>query len=128
MLKKTVLITTVASLCLLIILLHTTAPTSIGPLGILAVFILAYASSLGVVAYFLFAISKIIAHVSVLLSTRRPLRALPFRRAYYYSTILAAAPIMLVALQSVGVVGFYEVALVLLFSVIGCLYIAKRIR
>lgn len=128
MLERIVTITTVASLCLLAILLYTTAPTTIGPLGILTVFILSYTSSLGVVAYILFVVSKVIVYVSSMLSVRRPLKAMAFRRAYYYSTVIAAAPIMLVALQSVGAIGIYEVGLVLLFAVIGCVYIAKRIR
>jgi hypothetical protein len=128
MLEKIVTITTVASLCLLIILLNTTVPTAIGPFGILTVFILSYTSSLGVVTYFLFAISRIVVFISGMLSVSRPLKPLTFRRAYYYSTVIAATPIMLVALQSVGAVGVYEVALVVLFTVMGCVYIAKRIR
>lgn len=128
MLEKLVAITTVVSLCLLIILLNLTAPTTIGPFGILAVFIFAYTSSLGVVTYFLYAISRIVAHLSSAFTVKKPLSALSFRRAYYYSTVIAAVPIMLVGLQSVGSIGPYELALVLIFAVIGCVYITKRIR
>lgn len=60
-------------------------------------------------------------------SLRRPMRPMPFRRAYYFSTILAAAPVMLIGLQSVGAIGIYEFILVIIFEVIGCVYIAKRI-
>jgi hypothetical protein len=55
------------------------------------------------------------------------MQPMSFRRAYYFSTVLAAAPVMLVGLQSVGSIGIYELILVILFEVIGCLYIAKRI-
>jgi hypothetical protein len=58
---------------------------------------------------------------------RRPMKTLSFRRSYYYSTILAAAPVMLIGLQSVGSVGVYEVILILVFVVIGCVYVTKRI-
>ena len=128
MLKRIVAIMTIASLCLLLLLINITAPTSVGPFGILAVFVFAYTSSLGVVTYFLFGISGIIFKASATFTVKKPLRALSFRDAYYYSTILAIAPVMLVGLQSVNTIGIYEFGLVGLFELIGCLYIAKRIR
>jgi hypothetical protein len=53
MLKKIVAIMTIASLCLLLLLLNITVPTSVGPFGILAVFICAYTASLGIITYIL---------------------------------------------------------------------------
>lgn len=128
MLKKIVAIMTIASLCLLLIFLNITAPTSVGPFGILAVFVFAYMSSLGVVTYLLYSVSGMISRLSAAFTVKKPLRAFSFRDAYYYSTILAIAPVMLVGLQSVNTIGIYEFGLVGLFEVIGCLYITKRIR
>lgn len=128
MLERIVGVITLVSLCLLIILLNLTAPTTVGPFGILAVFIFAYLSSLGVMTYFLYGISLVIAHLSSAFTVKRPLQSIPFRTAYYYSTVVALAPIMLVGLRSVGSVGIYEVALVIIFTAVGCLYITKRIR
>jgi hypothetical protein len=128
MLEKIVAITTIVSLCLLALLLNVSAPTTIGPLGILAVFILGYLSSLGVMTYFLYTVSRLVAHLSSAFTVKRPIQAMLFRHAYYYSTVIAAAPIMLIGLQSVGATGIYEVILVLIFVVIGCVYITKRIR
>ncbi len=128
MLEKSVAIITITSLCLLIVLLNISTPTTIGPLGILTVFILAYLSSLGVMTYFIYGFSRIAAHLGTAFTIKRPLSALSFKLAYYYSTVIAAAPIMLVGLQSVGSVGLYEVLLIIVFVVIGCVYITKRIR
>ncbi len=128
MLQKIVAITTITSLCLLILLLNVTAPTTVGPFGILIVFILGYLSSLGVMTYFLYSISRLLAHLSTAFTVRKPLEAMPFKVAYYYSTVVAAVPIMLIGLQSVGSVGPYEFILIALFVVIGCVYITKRIR
>jgi hypothetical protein len=128
MLQKIVAITTITSLCLLVLLLNITAPTTVGPFGILAVFILGYLSSLGVMTYFLYTGSRLLAHLSTAFTVKRPLSAMPFRVAYYYSTVIAAAPIMLIGLQSVGSVGLYELALIIVFMVIGCVYITKRIH
>lgn len=128
MLEKLVTIITFVSLCLLFVLLNVTVPTNIGPFGILTVFIFAYLSSLGVMTFCLHFLSRLISHLSSAFTVRKPLRVLSFRRSYYYSTVLAAAPIMLVCLQSVGSVGVTEFLLVVLFTVIGSVYISKRIQ
>jgi hypothetical protein len=127
MLQRAIAIITVVSLCLLTLMLVTTTPASAGPFGLLLIFISAYLTCLGLVSFFLYGMSRIIVYASAGFALRRPMQRLPFRRAYYYSTILAAAPVMLVGLQSVGAVGFYELALVVVFEVIGCVYITKRI-
>jgi len=126
MLKRIILITTIVSLCLLVFLLNITTPATAGPFGILAIFIFAYLSSLGVVTYFLCSMSRVIAHLSVVFMVSRPIEALTLKRSYYYSTIVAAAPILLVGLQSVGAGGVYEFLLVSIFVVVGCLYVSKR--
>jgi len=127
MLQRVIAIITVISLCLLTLMLITTTPASAGPFGLLLIFISAYCSSLGLITYFLYGISRIIVYASAGFTLRRPILPMSFRRAYYYSTVLAAAPVMLVGLQSVGAIGIYEFLLVVLFEVIGCVYITKRI-
>ena len=127
MLQRVLAIITVVSLCLLTLMLITTTPASAGPFGLLLIFISAYCSFLGVISFFLYGVSRLIVSVTAGFSARRPVQAISFRRAYYYSTILAAAPVMLIGLQSVGSVGIYELALVTIFEVIGCIYITKRI-
>lgn len=127
MLKIIISITTSVSLCLLFILLNVTKPATTGPFGILAIFSFAYLSSFGLMTFFLYGISYVVAHVSEVFVFRKPVRALTLKRSCFFSSVIAAAPIMLIALRSVGVVGFYEYILVILFVVIGCLYISKRI-
>lgn len=58
--------------------------------------------------------------------TKRTLPSLTIRRSYYFSSVLALAPVMFIGMQSVGEVGIYEVVLVLLFVGIACVYVAKR--
>lgn len=128
MFKKTIAITTIVSLCSLIVLLNVTAPSWLGPLGILVVFILAYLLSLGLVTYFIYWSSRFVAYISRFFTARKPLLAFSFRRSYYFATVFAVAPVMLIGLQSVGSVGVYEFTLVTLFIVIGCIYISKKIN
>lgn len=127
MLQRIIALITIASLCLLALMLALSTPASVGPFGLLVIFISAYLTFLGLISFFLYGITRVVAYVSRGTTTRRPLKPMSFRRAYYYSTILAAAPVMLIGLQSVGSVGVYEVILVTIFEVIGCVYITKRI-
>lgn len=128
MLRIILSITTVVSLCLLTVLLNVTTPATAGPFGILAIFFFAYMLSLGVVTFFIYWTSRIVAHMSAGLITRKPLEAMTLKNSYYYSTIIAAVPILLIGLQSVGAIGFYEFILVSVFVIIGCLYISKRVQ
>ena len=128
MLKKFLSITTVLSLCLLFVLLNVTNPSSAGPFGILVVFILAYMSSLGVVAFLVYWSMRLISYFSKPFMLKKPIERLSLRRSYYYATVIAATPIMIIGLQSVGSIGVYELLLVIIFAAIGCLYISKRIN
>jgi hypothetical protein len=126
MLGKVIAISLVTAIVFLAVLWQTTAPATIGPLGILVVFILMYVSVLGLLTFLLFGASKIISKVSASFVTRRPVGILTLGRAYYFSSVIALAPVMFVGMQSVGEVGFYDVLLVGLFVVIACVYIFKR--
>ena len=128
MLKIIISITTLVSLCFLIMLLNTTTPATAGPFGILMIFILAYILSIGLTTYVLYYSSRIMVRLSIIFRARRPFEAFSFKHAYYYSSVIAALPILLVGLQSVGAVGIYELLLVCMFVGIGVLYVSKRVR
>ncbi len=128
MIKTLITIVTIISICLLTVLLNITTPLTAGPFGILIIFISAYIALVGLFAYLLHTISLMVARVSSSLSPRKPILELTFRRSYYYSTIVASGPIMLIGLMSVGSVGVYEILLVIIFIIIGCLYVSKRIK
>jgi hypothetical protein len=110
----------------LIILLQTTTPATIGPLGILIVFILMYVSVLCVLTFLLYVSSGVVGRLSSSVALKRPLQRLSLGKSYYFSSVIALAPVMLIGMQSVGEVSFYEVMLIILFVAISCVYIAKR--
>jgi hypothetical protein len=126
MLGRALAISLAASVTLLIVLLQTTTPATIGPLGILLIFVLMYLSVLCVLTFLLFAISGMVAKVSSSMTLKRPLQQLSLRRSYYFASVVALAPVILVGMQSVGEVSFYDVLLIVVFIVISCVYIAKR--
>jgi hypothetical protein len=111
MIGKGVAAVSIIGVVVLAILLNTTTPANAGPFGILVILI-----------------TRLIAHLSSVMTVKKPFIALSFRQSYYYSTVIAAAPIMLIGLQSVGSIGVAEFLLVIVFVFIGCLYITKRIR
>jgi hypothetical protein len=121
-----VTISSVVAIVLLIILLQTTTPATIGPLGILMVFIFMYVSVLGGLTFLLYIASALIAKISRSVTVKKPIQALSFNRSYYFSSVLALVPVMFIGMQSVGEVGIYDVSLVIIFAGIACVYIAKR--
>ena len=128
MLPRIIATLSLASLCVLSAMLTFTTPAEAGPFGLLVIFISAYLTFIGLISFFLYGITKLIAAVSAGMTVRKPFQAMSFRRAYYFSTVLAAAPVMLIALQSVKPLDIYLLVLVLIFEVVACLYVSRRIR
>lgn len=126
MLGRVVTISSITAIILLAILLQTTTPATIGPLGILMVFIFMYVSVLGGLTFLLYVASMLVAKISRSVTVKRPVQALSFNRAYYFSSVLALVPVMFIGMQSVGEVGVYDVLLVVIFAGIACVYISKR--
>lgn len=110
----------------LVFLFETTTPATIGPVGILLVFILMYVSALGVLTSFLYLGGQLAARLGLFAAMGRSAHPLSLNRSYYYSSVIALAPVLFIGMQSVGEVGIYDVCLVVLFVVIACIYIAKR--
>lgn len=126
MLPRFVALISLASLCVLSLLLTFTSPASAGPFGLLVLFITAYLTFMGLISFFLFGINRLLVAVSGTMTVRRPLQPMRFKRAYYFSTVLAAAPVMLIGLQSVHSIGIYEVVLVAVFEIVACVYVSRR--
>lgn len=112
--------------CGLAYVLVSVPPVDAGAIGILAVFLLSYILSVVILTFFIFGAHRII--VRLLYSDRvgRVADDVTMRRAYYFSSILALGPIILVSLRSVGKVGIVELILVIVLLGIGCLYVSRQ--
>jgi protein-S-isoprenylcysteine O-methyltransferase Ste14 len=126
MLGRIISVSIVLAVVVLLAILQTTTPSTAGPIGILFVFIFIYMLVLGALTFLLFWGSRLLGKVLHLVAQKTPRRSLSLTRSYYFSSILALAPVIFMGMQSVGEVGFYDVALVLLFVGVGCFYVAKR--
>ena len=127
MLPRIVATTSLIALGVLFALMTFTTPSTAGPFGILLLFISAYVFFIGLVSLFLFGMNRLIIFLSSGFVLKRPLQRVTYRRVYQYSTVLAMAPVMLVGLQSVGAIDIYGVLLVLIFEIIACIYVSRRV-
>ena len=108
------------------IMLQLTSPHQVGPLGVLAFFILAYiACASG--AYLLLTYS------SQLLRRTLPngkmllrLEGATEKRIYYYASFIALAPVIILGMQSVGSLRLTDLLLLAVFQLLGCFYISRR--
>lgn len=125
--QRLVYIVPVACIVALFWLFQTTDPISIGPAGILLVFILLYV--------FFASCLFIILHVGLGMIGKVVLRhktiehrkwSLGVRKSYYVASILAFAPVCLLAVQSIGQLELRDVALVVALTAIAIFYTLKR--
>ena len=123
MLGKVLALSSLSAFVLLSALVQSTSPSTIHPVVILLVFILIYVLALGVLAFFVYGIGHI---VHARYTKNRATKPFTITRAYYFSSVLALAPVMLIGARSVGRTGFVDILLIMLFERLACLYIAKR--
>ena len=126
MLGRFLAVVMIISATLLVVILNTTTPFSSGATGILGVFVVTYMLVLSVLTFFMYGISKIIVRASRTVTVRKPLESISLKKAYYYSSVIALAPLILIGLSSVGTLGIYEFFLVIFWVIVGCIYVTKR--
>ncbi len=114
--------------CVLIagIILQQTSPVTSGPIVVLFLFLIFYVASLIIASNLINVINFALVKYGGDKVRKKPFVRLSSLKIYYYSSVIALAPILLLGLQSVGGVGFYEFFLVLAFVLIGCLYVSRQ--
>lgn len=115
-------------LLILLVVMSQVDPVTAGPGGILAVFVLVYAT----IASLLFTILhwgvRVVSRFIVRRGTRVTARSyhVGVRKAYYAASVIAFAPVLLLALNSVRQLKWTDFLLVSLFLVLALFYINKR--
>ena len=94
----------------------------------MAVFLLGYSITTVILTFALLLLQNILRKVSNEIKPGRSKETFTTKKAYYYASVIALAPVIFVSMQSVGGVGIYEIMLVALLVVLGCLYISRRTR
>lgn len=110
-------------------ILNFTTPSSVGPIGVLGFFTLAYILFIGLFTFFLYGAGRILNLVfSGLNWGNNNLFSKKHELIFFfkYAVVLAFAPLILLAQQSIRNVGFFELLVIILLETIACLYISKR--
>ena len=127
MLQRSIALLTIVSVLMLLVLVTTTSPANAGPVGILGFFVFMYGAALGVLT-FLF---RFLGMVLIKIVPKNRMRALlgqgvTFRKSYYYATVAASIPVMVMAMQTVGEIGIYQILLIIFFVVVAWIFVANR--
>lgn len=122
MLRRILVIAALVAAGGLIWVLQTTTPGGVHPLVVLLIFVMIYVLVLTVLTFFIFWASRVF---TKLFHTGRMAQGAgtSFYRAYLYASVLAFAPVALLAMRSVGQQGIGDTLLVLLFEVLACFYV-----
>ena len=128
MFVRIITISTAISVLILGALLLFVPPTHAGPFGLLLLFISSYVTFVGLIAAGVYGLRRFIDMVTAGMPRSVPVKPLTFRRSYHFAVPLAAAPVMLIGLQSVSPIGLREFILVAIFEIIACIYVSKRVR
>lgn len=106
-------------LILILAALHVTSPLNVGPAGTLLLFCLFYAFLSSLFLVILLALGKLAKPL-----VKRDL--ISIRTAYWLASVLALGPVFMLALNTLGQLGFIEVILVVLLVTIGSFYVLRR--
>ena len=114
----------VAAFIAIVVIVQYTTPSQVGPFGVLMLFLCIY-------IVMIYIIGGILRLVRAVLRRRKPLapgRVLSQQTegAYYYASVLAAVPVLLLGMQSVGALSWWGLLLTALFVALGLLYVYKR--
>ena len=117
---KIFIVTSLLAVVFLITMVNLTTPSDIGPFGVLVFFTLIYLVCLGAMIGLcrLFFVAK---------GKMKGVGAgASHKKSYYFGSILAFIPMLLIFMRSFGELNLLEVFLVVFFAVVGCFYISKR--
>ena len=111
-----ILILGIIGLAALILMLTTTSPTEIGPLGVLLFFTTLY-------MVFFCAVTLLLQAFVRLAFKRKALK----NKDYLYAAVLAFGPVMLLMARSFGAINLWTVALIVIFLSLAEFLVYKRI-
>ena len=114
------------SLFILIYILGFTKPTQIGAVGVLVVFLLFYVVSTITATYFVYIANRIVLQLFFADVVNIKSKSMSLKKAYYFGSVFALGPVMMISLQSVGGVGLWSFVLVCFLLILGSLYVSRQ--
>ncbi len=108
------------------LLVNMTRPSEVGPLGVLAFFVLAYITSISLFYLILDGGRGLLERILPPGGTLLAIQSTRTVKMYYFASIIALAPVVLIGVRSIGEVGLVEIVLLVVFEVLGCFYVSRR--
>lgn len=124
--KRTVLVISMVVFVVSLLMLQLTTPQMVGPLGVLAFFILVYIFFACVVYLLLSFIVSVVRRSATTGKWLTRLEGISDRKLYYYSSFIALTPVIVLGMRSVGEIRPVDLLLVVVFQLLGCFYISRR--
>lgn len=109
-----------------LLMLQLTTPSDVGLFGVLVFFVLVYITCACLLYAFLVTLAELLANTLPQGKWRMRFENLKSIKVYYYASILALTPVILVGMSSVGAIGVADLALLAVFEVLACFYISRR--
>lgn len=110
------------------LMLTQTSPNEVGPLGVLGFFAMVYLLFLGLIAAFMYGVYRIFSLFLASFRKGQPVAVRQIQNAAFflkYSSALAFVPIAVIAKQSTGGVGIFDIILLIIVEIIAIIYISK---
>lgn len=101
---------------ILLVMMHFTTPTQVGPLGVLVFFTIFYV--------LMFSVALLLVQLINWLLGRKTLIT---QKSYFYAAVMAFGPIMLLLLQSFGMMNWGTFTLTVVFVMIASFLVNKRV-
>ena len=120
MLGKVLALSSLISFVLLSALMQVTSPSTVHPVVILFIFVLIYVLALGSLTFLLLAAQHLL--------RRKKTSTFTTTQAYYLASVLALMPVMMLGVQSIGRADIYSSILIILFELVACFYVVKRLK
>ena len=111
---------------ILLYIFTATTPSSVGALGVLAVFLLLYLFTVLVITLVIITGHSLIVKLFYSNKAKAAAMKLSAKNAYYYSSIVSLVPVALISLRSVGQLNIASIALLAVFTFTGVLYVARQ--
>lgn len=123
---RVLILVSLASLISLGLILQSTTPSDVAPIGLLGVFALIYIGIVGITTGVIYMFSRIISDLATIMF-RKNIPILRERASYLYGSVLAMAPVIYLAMSSVGSRGLGSIMLIVVFEVLAIFYISRRV-
>ena len=115
MFNRLMILLSLVSVIIILAMINLTTPTSVGPLGVLVFFTMIYMVIYGVV------------NLIVAMFMKATEKKGGERKNHYYAAVISFGPIMLLLVQSFGSFSVVTVAMTVVFVMLGCFIINKRL-